>query len=119
MYKFFLTFILLVLPTKAWAQYTTYNPVPTTIRVVPTVVKDSVRFKITWSAVSGYPTYELNTTSTPRLFELTYGLVVTGTTYTITVAKASLPASMKFYVNVRVSQSTPKYGSITYIKPVP
>lgn len=117
MNKILLLLALLVLPTKATAQFSVPNPMPSSVSVKVTELTDSTRFKISWTAVNGYPSYDVLTFSNPRKFELEQLRLVTGTSWTITVPRNVIPDGTKFYVSVRVSMSSPKYAAITYHAP--
>lgn len=108
MKKLLLALLLLVAPAVASAQ----SP----IRVRTLEIGDSTRYTITWAAVSGASTYDVLTFSNPRNLFLEQLRVVTGTSWTITVPRAAIADSTRFYVNVRKSDPT-TYGAITYRLP--
>jgi hypothetical protein len=113
MRKFLLILGLMLLAASVMAQ----TPAPSSTIIRVTELVDSTRLRISWTPVPGYSSYDVNTFSSPRKFELEQVRLVTGTSWTITVPRSAMMDGTKFYASVRASMSTPKYASITYDMP--
>ena len=108
MKKLFLLALLAFAPMTLHAQQ-----IPATIAIKTSQTATNLTFTITWSAVTGQPTFDVLTFSNPRMFATEELRVVTGQSWTVTMARAGLPDSFQFYASVRTS-AAPRYGAITY-----